>query len=70
MIFLNVKIGDTFFLQGEIDNTAGKIAGISTAKLKGSDSGTGTLLLVTFKAKAVGETRVTFSNFLCWLQWR
>ncbi len=61
--FLNVKIGDTFFLQGTIDNAAGKIADISTAKLKGSGSGTGTLLLVTFKAKTVGETRVTFSNF-------
>ena len=61
--FLNVKIGDTFFLQGAIDNTAGKITGISTAKLKGSSNGTGTLLLVTFKAKAVGETRVTLSNF-------
>ena len=61
--FLNVKIGDTFFLKGTIDNTAGKIVGISTAKLKGGGSGTGTLLLVTFKAKVVGETRVTFSNF-------
>ena len=61
--FLNVKIGDTFFLGGEIDNAAGKIAGISTAKLKGGGTGTGTLLLVTFKAKAVGETRVTFGNF-------
>ena len=61
--FLNVKIGDTFFLQGAIDNTAGKITGISTAKLKGSGNGTGTLLLVTFKAKALGETRVTFSDF-------
>ena len=61
--FLNVKSGDTFFLQGTIDNTAGKIAGISTAKLKGGGTGTGTLLLVTFKAEAVGETRVTLSNF-------
>ena len=61
--FLNVKIGDTFFLQGAIDNTAGKVTGISTAKLKGSGNGTGPLLLVTFKAKALGETRVTFSNF-------
>ena len=61
--FLNVKIGDTFFLQGAIDNTAGKITGISTAKLKGSGNGTGTLLLVTFKAKAVGETRVALSGF-------
>ena len=61
--FLKVKSGDTFFLQGSIDNTAGKITGISAAKLKGSGSGTGTLLLVTFKAKAAGETRVTLSNF-------
>ncbi|MXV74048.1 hypothetical protein F4Z99_07200 [Candidatus Poribacteria bacterium] len=61
--FLKAKSGDTFFLQGFIDNTAGKITGISTAKLKGSGSGTGTLLLVTFKAKAAGETRVTLSNF-------
>ena len=61
--FLSVKSGDTFFLKGIIDNTAGKITGISTAKLKGSGSGTGTLLLIIFKAKAVGETRVTFSDF-------
>ena len=61
--FLNVKIGDTFFLKGTINNTAGKITAVSTAKLKGGGSGTGTLLLVTFKAKAVGETRVTFSDF-------
>ena len=62
--FLNVKSGDTFFFQGTIDNTAGKITGINTAKFKGSGNGTGTLLLVTFKAKATGETRVTFSNFV------
>ncbi len=61
--FLSVKIGDTFFLKGTIDNTAGKITGVSTAKLKGGGSGTGALLLVTFRAKAVGETRVTFSDF-------
>ena len=61
--FLNVKSGDTFFLRGTIDNTAGQITGISTAKLKGSGSGTGTLLLVTFNAKSVGDTRVTLRNF-------
>ena len=61
--FLKAESGDTFFLQGTIDNTAGKITNISTAKLKGSGSGTGTLLLVTFNAKAVGETRVILSNF-------
>ena len=61
--FLKQDDGDTFFLKGTIDNTAGKIADISTAKLKGSSSGTGTLLSVTFTAKAAGETRVIFSNF-------
>ena len=61
--FLKAEGGDTFFLQGTIDNAAGKIIGLNAAKFKGSGNGTGTLLLVTFKAKAVGETRVTFSNF-------
>ena len=61
--FLKTESGDTFFLQGTINNTAGKITSISAAKLKGSGSGTGTLLLVTFNAKAVGETRVLLSNF-------
>ena len=57
------KVEIPSFCKATIDNAAGKIADISTAKLKGSGSGTGTLLLVTFKAKTVGETRVTFSNF-------
>ena len=61
--FLKAEAADTFFLPGMIDNTAGKITGLSAAKLEGGGSGTGTLLLVTFKAKAVGETRVTLSNF-------
>ena len=61
--FLKAESGDTFFLQGTINNAAGKITSISAAKFKGSGSGTGTLLLVTFKAKAVGETRVMLSNF-------
>ena len=61
--FLKAEIGGTFFLRGTIDNTAGKIRGISTAKLKGSGNGTGMLLLVTFTAKVIGETRVTFSDF-------
>ncbi len=61
--FLKAEGGDTFFFQGAIDNTAGKITGLSAAKLKGGGNGAGMLLLVTFKAKAVGETRVTLSNF-------
>lgn len=61
--FLKPEGADTFFFQGMIDNTAGKITGLSAAKFKGSGNGTGMLLLVTFKAKAVGETRVALSNF-------
>ena len=54
---------DTFFLRGTIDNTAGKIIKINSARLRGGVDGTGTLLSVTFTAKVAGETRVTFSNF-------
>ena len=60
-----LKSGDvsTFFLSGTIDNTVGEIAQLSSARFGSSVSGTGTLLLVTFTAKALGETRVTFSDF-------
>ena len=61
--FLKAEGINTFFLQGTIDNTAGEITKLSSARFGSSVSGTGMLLLVTFKAKAVGETRVTFSNF-------
>ena len=53
----------TFFLSGTIDNTAGEITKLSSARFGSGVSGTGTLLLVTFTAKTPGETRVTFSNF-------
>ena len=53
----------TFFLSGTIDNTAGEITKLSSARFGSGVSGTGTLLLVTFRAKAAGETRVTFSDF-------
>lgn len=61
--FLQAEGSDTFFLQGTIDNTAGEITKLSSARFGSGVSGTGMLLLVTFKAKATGETRVTFSNF-------
>ncbi len=61
--FLKAGGEGSFFLRGAIDNTAGKITGISAARLSGGVNGTGTLLSVTFTAKTVGETRVTFSNF-------
>ena len=52
----------TFFLRGTVDNTAGKITSISSARLSGGVNGTGTLLSVTFTAKTTGETRITLSN--------
>ena len=61
--FLKAGGEGSFFLRGAIDNTAGKITGVSAARLSGGVDGTGTLLSVTFTAKTVGETQVTFSNF-------
>ena len=61
--FLKAEGGNTFFLRGTIDNTVGEITKLSSARFGDGMSGTGTLLLVTFTAKATGETRVTFSNF-------
>ena len=61
--FLKAEGENTFFLSGTIDNTAGEITKLSSARFGSGVSGTGTLLLVTFTAKATGETRVTFSDF-------
>ena len=62
--FLKTEDGSTFFQDGTIDNAAGKITNLFSARV--SESGvndTGTLLSVTFKAKAGGETQVTLENF-------
>ena len=62
--FLKSEGDDTFFQGGTIDNTAGKITGIFAVRQSASGaSGTGTLLSVTFMAKAGGETQVTLENF-------
>ena len=62
--FLKTEGGTTFFQQGTIDNTAGKIAGLSALRLRGDGvSGTGPLLSVTFMAKIGGETQLALSNF-------
>ena len=62
--FLKAEDGDTFFQDGTIDNTAGKITDLYSARIAESGvSGTGTLLSVTFMAKAGGETEVTLENF-------
>ena len=62
--FLKTDGGATFFQGGTIDNTTGKITGLSAARLSAEGvSGTGTLLQVRFKAKSGGETELALQNF-------
>ena len=62
--FLKEGGGTTFFQKGTIDNATGTITKLSSARLNEDGvSGTGTLLSVTFTAKAGGETRLSLSNF-------
>ena len=62
--FLKTDGGTTFFQSGSIDNAAGKITGLSAARLSTQGvSGTGVLLQVRFKAKSAGETRLALQNF-------
>ena len=62
--FLKTGGGTTFFQDGTIDNAAGKITGLSAARLSAEGvTGTGTLLEVSFKAKSGGETEVALQNF-------
>ena len=62
--FLKRSGGTTFFQRGTIDNTAGKIAGISSALIsKSGVTGTGKLLSVVFSAKADGNGELTLRNF-------
>ncbi len=62
--FLKAEEGATFFQSGTIDNTAGKITGLSAIRFNEDGvTGTGTLLSVTFTAKASGETRLALHNF-------
>ena len=54
----------TFFQQGTIDNTIGKITKLSSARLSEDGvTGTGTLLSVMFTAKTVGQTQLKLENF-------
>ena len=62
--FLKTDGGSTFFQGGNIDNAAGKITGLSAARLSAEGvTGTGSLLQVNFKAKSGGETEVALQNF-------
>ncbi len=62
--FLKTGGETTFFQRGTIENRAGKIKGLSAARL-GEDgvSGTGILLSVTFTAKSAGQTQLKLDNF-------
>ena len=62
--FLKTSGSTTFFQGGKIDNVAGKITGLNTARLSAQGAtGTGTLLQVNFKAKSGGETKLELQNF-------
>ena len=62
--FLKKGGGTTFFQRGAIDNAGGKITGLSSALIsKSSATGTGTLLAVTFSAKADGNSELALHNF-------
>ena len=62
--FLKTNSGTTFFQGGTIDNAAGKITGLSAARLSTQGvNGTGVLLQVRFKAKSAGETQLALQKF-------
>ncbi|MDE0690045.1 MAG: cohesin domain-containing protein [Candidatus Poribacteria bacterium] len=61
--FLKTGGATTFFQRGTINNTAGRIRGLSSASLSGEGvPGTGVLLSVTFSAKADGQTQLVLHN--------
>jgi len=63
--FLKQEGGRTHFRRGTIDNTAGRINGVSSTRItQGGVDGEGTLLSVTFSIKDVGETQVTLHGFV------
>ncbi|RKU31575.1 hypothetical protein C6499_04205 [Candidatus Poribacteria bacterium] len=62
--FLKQGGGRTYFPKPTIDNTAGRVSGLNTARTsEGGVSGEGRLLSVTFTAKAMGESIVVLRNF-------
>ena len=62
--FLKTDGGTTFFQASSIDNVAGKITGLSAARLSAQGvTGTGSVLQVRFKAKSAGETDLVLQNF-------
>ena len=61
--FLKEDGGTTYFPQSKIDNLAGKITDLVSARTTiGGVSGNGRLLSVIFKAKALGDAKITVTN--------
>ena len=61
--FLKTDGGTTFFQGGTIDNAAGRIVGLSVARLSAQGvDGTGSLLQIRFKAKSAGETELALGK--------
>ena len=61
--FLTKNGGNTFFLQGTIDNASGTITGVNQVFLgDGGVSGVGKLLSITFEAKATGQETLRLRN--------
>ena len=60
--FLKTSGRTTFFHEGNIDNTTGKVTGLSGAILGSSVSGEGTLFSITFEAKAAGDGELQLLN--------
>ena len=62
--FLKQGGGRTFFQKGTINNQLGEITGVKAARLsEGAVNGQGTLLSVSFTAKAAGKSRLRLRNF-------
>ncbi len=62
--FLEQNGGRTFFQNGTINNQLGEITGVKAARLsEGAVNGQGTLLSVSFTAKATAKTRLRLRNF-------
>ena len=62
--FLKKGGSTTFFQRGTIENTVGKITGVSSALIaKDGVTGTGRLLSVVFSGKAEGNSELSLRNF-------
>lgn len=63
--FLKQNDGKTYFRSGTINNETGRINGLSSTRIsEGGVNGEGVLLLITFTAKADGESKVALRRFI------